>query len=604
MIVGYFNLLLYNSFQYTQFDLGVSYRTLYNFHVSYHFYNWPSPPIETPQTFSKFIYVPLSLSLYIYNSPFMLLFDQILLISIGGLAVFGISKAILKDTRISLLIELAYFLYPATYGFMTQGGNFMVFFEPLLLSGYYFYIKGRKFSSLVLFILASITNAFAPLILISILILPYLVRLLKLIKKTLFQKGIIIDISPSLIKKNILELSIFIIPIFIFILSLKLYGFNALYGSTRLGSPSTLTSSSSNSIVHRITENFSEKLNFFGEVFQPFLYLPLLTIYAIPILIYLLIAWYSNQFFYYDILVRQYPFLFAGIVFISLIFSLKKLKLNSKNLKKIVILIIISSLVSFATSSPFNVGNIQSGNIKYEITETPLEINLTKAFNLIPINSSVLIQNDIVQLMNRKYVYFPGYYENQVVQYAIFAPRGVDGLTSATPSFSSKLANQFANNNSYGLYVKIGNMEIYKLGYTGPLVLFSNEKISGISTLHVERKAKFTNLTYSESSIQLSPGFYNYSVEDKVNSSVNLTSRNISVNITMIGTNKYVANYTSKFRFVILTNNSIVIYGLLNVKNFDYYTLNFQVEFSNSNTNINYNFIPYYSINSVRDSNL
>lgn len=602
ILIGYFNILLYNSYQYTQFDLGVGYRTLYNFHVSYHLYNWPNPIIETPQTFSKLIYIPLSFTLYIYNSPLTLLFDQIILVAIGGTAVFYISKQLTGNLIFSMIIEIVYFLYPSTYGFMTQGGNLMVFFEPLLLTSYYFYIKNRNVMASVFIVLASITNPLAPLILVALFALPYLSKLLIFIKNLLRSHGkTAIHINLTIAKGQVWHLMFFIIPTLFFLMSIKLYGISTLFAASRLGNLSTTLSSSSGSIFHSITENFSTKLYFLNTVMEPLLYLPFLSIYSFPILVYFLLSWYSNQAIYYDILTRQYPYLFAGFLFISLIHVFRSLLHNPMAAKKIAIVLIVSSLVSFALLSPFSVGNFQSGNINNETTVTPLEKNLTNAFSLIPMNASVLVQNGIVQLDNRQQLYFPGYYDNELVQYAVFAPAYQGGLQTPNAGLYTSLGNTFANNLSYGLYVRLGNIEIYKLHFVGSPVMFSKETFNGMSSFYAKRSPSYTNLSFSTESTELSPGSYNITFSQKVSSNSTFTNMIVSGELSLLGSGgiSSISNYS--FSESLSYTNDLTFSGQIMIKNFDSYYIRLAITITRPS---NFTFIgtPDYTIVSALTS--
>ena len=162
LLLSYYNILMLESYNYTIFDLGLNYRTIFLFHTNYHLLEWPNPPLITPLTYSKLIYVPLSFTLYLSDSAGTLLIDQILLISVGGYSLFRIAGIKTGNNLTSIVAELIYFLYSATYGFMAQGGNFMVFFEGFFLLGYFLYLKKRPLSSFVAFIFASISNVFAP----------------------------------------------------------------------------------------------------------------------------------------------------------------------------------------------------------------------------------------------------------------------------------------------------------------------------------------------------------------------------------------------------------------------------------------------------------
>lgn len=572
IIIGYFNVLLYYSYQYTQFDLGITYRTLYNFHASYHFYSWPNPTLEEPETFSKLIYIPLSFTLYIYNSPLTLLFDQIIFIAIGGWTIFFISRQLTNNFKLSIIIEILYFVYPSTYGFMAQGGNLMVFFEPFLLISYYFYIKNNKVMTALFIVLASITNFLAPLIIVALLSLPYLSKFLSYIKNIIKLKGKrTFKTNLKFTKETPWQVSFFIIPLIFFLMSIKLYGLNNLLSDSRLGNLTTSTGSSGGNILLSISENFSSKLSFLNTAMEPLLYLPLLSIYSIPIFVYFLFSWYSNQPIYYDVLTRQYTYLFAAFLFISIIHVFKNFNLNKKIIKKIAVLIIISSFVTFALYSPFSVENFQSGNINKDITITPLERNLTNAFSLIPMNASVFVQNDVVQLDNRPNVYFPGYYNNQTVQYAVFIPFTHGMVQSSYSGFDPTIANKFANNASYGLYVRLGNVEIYKLHFVGSLEMFCEEQFNGTGNFYILSSKLNVNYSFETGYVELSPGCYNLTFEGKTSSNLNLTAKNATGKVSIMGSNGYVLNYNSTFSESFLAGNFVTFSGKIMIKNFDYY---------------------------------
>lgn len=581
IFVAWFNFLEYNSYAYTQFDLGVGYRTLFNFHASYHFYNWPNPIIETPETFSKLIYVPLSFTLYVYNSPLTLLFDQIIFIAAGGFAVFLISKKVFSDFWLSLILEVIYLLYPSTYGFMTQGGNFMVFFEPLLLIGYYFYVKNKYAIAATVIFLASMTNEFAPVLLVIFFLIPHISNFVASIKKHIKKNR---EISSSFHftfrKEQMWHIIFLIIPIFILSISIKLYGVGGLLASARINSLSTTTSSLGGSVFHTVTQNFFSKLSFLNIVLEPFLYLPVLSLYFIPILIYLTVAWYSNQPLYFSNLVSQYSYLYVGFVFISLIHFFKKTPFKTTAFRKLAILLIVTTLISFALYSPFNLSNLQSGNLSNETTITPLEKNLTTAFNLIPMNASVLVQNDIVQLDNRQQVFFPGYYNNEEVEYAVFAPAGINGIDNGYNGFSSVIGDSFANNASYGLYVRLGNVEIYKLHYVGAPVMFSKEMIEGESSFYAKNSTSFTNITLSTGFVFLSPGLYNLTFSNVVASNSTFYQKNISAKVALFGSDGYnsVRNYT--FSASLLSGNILTFSGRIEINNFDSYAISLGLKLS------------------------
>ena len=107
-----FNVLYYIAGNYAVFDLGVSYRTAYIFSHTFNLFQTANVTLGSAIPFTKLIFVPISLTLLIYNSPATLLVDQICVISLGGLALFWIAFYRLHDARIAIILEVAYFLYP------------------------------------------------------------------------------------------------------------------------------------------------------------------------------------------------------------------------------------------------------------------------------------------------------------------------------------------------------------------------------------------------------------------------------------------------------------------------------------------------------------
>jgi hypothetical protein len=197
---------------------------------------------------------------------------------------------------------------------------------------------------------------------------------------------------------------------------------------------------------------------------------------------------------------------------------------------------------------------------------------------MIPMNASVLVQNDIVQLDNRQQVFFPGYYNNEEVDYAVFAPAGVNGINNGYNGFSPSIGNSFANNYSYGLYVRLGNVEIYKLHYVGSPVMFSQEIFEGKSSFYSQNFSLYTNISFSTGFVFLSPGPYNLTFSSIIASNSNFCQKNISVEISLLGSDGYslVRNYT--FHTDIITGDVLTFSGRIQITNFDSYAINLGLE--------------------------
>ncbi|MEM0136600.1 MAG: DUF2079 domain-containing protein [Thermoplasmatales archaeon] len=532
MLVGYYNYLLVKSFDYTIFDLGLVYRLMFLFH-SYHLVIWYGTDIVfSPNPFSKLIFIPLSFFMYINNSIFMPLILQIVIISISGYAIFYIARIKLSNTTVAIILEVAYFLYPATYGFMANGANYMCYLESFILIGYLFYIKKQYIFAFIFFLFASIANLWGPLIVMVFIFFDVLSnsRVLDLLK---FNNKPRLQISRYII--NILEnnkrdiyllISILITDVVIFSIVIYLIGgIMAALASSRL---QLLANNPASGISSSILSNFltglgTVKLQFLNEVLSPFLYLPTFTLYIIPVIVYIVIIWFTNpnNSGAYEVLSQHYSYLFASFLIIGSIHFLKKIvegTSQKKIVERLLTLILVSSLISFALYSPFSLNNFQNGQISKSVNISQFDRDLSYGINLIPLNSSVFIQNDLPQLMNRYNVYMPGYYHNETVDYAVIIPFGFSPISDAYSGYSQYWANHFQTNSSYGLYENIDGAYIYKLNYVGdpvyfvPLTYFIAPGVNGLEPVN---SAKIQNDSIVASNITQSQilwdgGFTNY----------------------------------------------------------------------------------------------
>ena len=170
---------------------------------------------------------------------------------------------------------------------------------------------------------------------------------------------------------------------------------------------------------------------------------------------------------------------------------------------------------------------------------TEFDNELTHGLSLIPLNSSVFIQNDLPQLMNRENVYMPGYYNNQTVNYAVIIPFGFSPTSEAYGGYSAYWAHSFQNNLSYGVYEDIAGAIIYKWHYKGYPVYYvpSHKNImpgnNGITDYGkiINNNLVLSNITncyhktlWGGEYISLSPGTYNFTFEVETS---NTSSNNV-----------------------------------------------------------------------------
>jgi len=574
VFMSYYSILLYNAYNFGLLDLGVSYRLEYLFISTHSLVNWPIPHANvSAKPYTKLIYVPLSLTLLIYNSPVTLLVTQVGFIALGGYAIYRIFRKITNSTSLAILMQLVYFMYVPTYGYLAHGGNFMVYFEPLFLVSYMYYIEKKFTRSFIFIAFASIANSFAPII----LILFYLIQIIidkQILNKFLSKKeraesifSYILKGLTSRTKEKYFFIAIFLFGAIIFIMQGLIYTFPGLITAARVNISSSNISSSPSGLISIFGSMIDLKFQFLSQILFPFLAIPLITPFAIIIVPYLIISWYANAQSYYDPL-QQYPYLFAGILFVSVAYFFKSIK-NKKMIKKIVTIIFIFTLVEFLVFSPFNLEGLENGSFSSILHKNDIEKELDYGFSLIPINSTVFIYN-FPQLMDCKKIYTPYNYNNESVDYAVIDPIPFNKFTSAFLGFNSYWSNMFAHNSTYGIYESIQGIVIYKHYYDGtPVYYVPQVLINPINKTYVYNQT----LPYSQYSAgsgwwTLSPGVYNFSFAIKANSSKDLPSQVYIVN------NVYYSSIPTQY-FVYISSSQFKYYGGLYHINCTYYSQGF-----------------------------
>ena len=475
VLMAWYNFLMVESYNYTVFDLGLNYR-LMSLLIFNHLVLL-KPPLNIlypPHPLGKMAFVPLSVGLLIYNSVFTILLEQILVISAGGYALFRITNIKTGNTFASIILEVSYFLYPATYGFMAHGGNIQIFFPGFLLIGYLFFTEKRIIPSLLAFFLASITNFVAPFIVMAFLLFDWVANIeMKKVKPFRPVGSFFRSLFWMVCKQR--EGTFFYLFMFAFEILFGFFDFIYVGGTSGILNNSRLTGFNSTSLTGNLLEDMGTyKIPFFYQVFSPVMFLSLLTPYSVIVIVYFVLTFASNTGVYYMI-TQQFSSLFYSFVFIGTVHFFRN-RFTGVDIKKmansILVLVLVSSIFSFAIYSPFSVSNFQNGTIQEMGYVSQFDNELTAGLSLIPDNASVFIQNDIPQLMNREMVYMPGYYDNQTVDFAVIIPFGFSPLSKIYGGYDPYWGNMFQHNSSYGVYEYIQGAVIYKLYYSGHPVIY------------------------------------------------------------------------------------------------------------------------------------
>jgi uncharacterized membrane protein len=486
LLMSTYSAITYQNGYFTLFDLGLDYRLSLTFSHTLSLVPWSNGyQLLAPIPNAELFYVVVAATLWLHNSPVTLLIDQTAVISLGGYAVFQIARNWIGGTAIALAVEIAYFLYPSTYGYLAHGGNIEVYFEGLFLAGYMFYVWKRKIPFLALTILAAMTSAWAPVVLLAFYAL-----------ETVYRKGVLSALrqrlsaargSPERAQRAALPwrqvlggalrsqyalLGVVVASLGLLAFSVHSYPIPQLLSATRL----TGTSGGGGPLSTGINSPLiTDKFTYISNTLTPLLYTPLLSPYAVLILVYYaLLIVVTNNPTYYDTF-QQYPYIIVGILFIGTLDFFRRLKgvlKDVKFLKRVLVVVLVASVISFAILSPFGVGAWQSGEVSQSLTYTPVEQELNHMYSLVPRSASVFLQNDMPQLMNAAVIYAPEYYNNQTVDFAVINPLNFNSIAAQYSGYSEYWANHFANNSSYGIYAQVQTATVFKLGYSGPPVYF------------------------------------------------------------------------------------------------------------------------------------
>ena len=546
VLLSIYNFKLYTNNYYTLFDLGLGYRLSYFFSQTFSPVGWPFPHALVSATpFTKMFYMVTGLTMLVYDSPLTLLIDQTILIGLGSYAVFRIAEIKTGNFKVALTFQILYFLFPSTYGYMAQGGNYMVFLEGFLLLNYMFFLRKRWFFFFVTGMLGAITNSWAP----GIFFLLYLIEFTRgirgislshLPRKIAAGAGHYMNslrhnlnssgrfsrclawlraesvslgkfFSGRLNRNNLPVAIIAIVWIAIFAFEARIYTIGGLIIASRIGDVASVSSSSGSATVFSflINNETLPKIVYVAGQLIPLLFTPLLSLFVLPAVGYFLIVGATTNYVPYYNLFEQYPYLYSGFLFISSITAISRLP-RKKLLNTLLILMVLSSAISFSIFSPFSLSNVTSGKLGTQLGDSAAIANINHAYSLIPVHSSVFIQNDMPQLMNRDKVYIDGYYANQTVDYAVMNPLTLNNIMTAFGGFSLYWANHFAGNNSYGVYESMQGMIVYKLGYTGSPVYYVPYAASQPIGQPYSIGQRLTTEQLSSSSMLLSPG--NFSV--------------------------------------------------------------------------------------------
>jgi len=533
VLIGWFFLTLYNGYNFYVVDLGLNYHELFLFYHTHILAGWPYQVPRTPSN-GNLIYVILSPLVLFYNSPATFVVFESVWISIGSYFLFRIARYETGSVGWAFLLQFIYILFPSNYGMITNGPEFEIMLSTFLLISYYFFRRGNYYTSVLIALLGATTSFVSPVIIALLFAIEdfrsegysyrFFMRVLR--RKNKIQE----NLTPSY-KYSMLILVVGLIGVMILVLITTPVLSNLLnFYLNRSGT--TQVTASTGSFAYHFLSNFTMdgyvKLSYLYGTLSGFLFLPLISPYALLIIPFFIVIFYGNFLPYYNVL-SHYNFLFSAFLFLGFVYNIRKIRLDKSGMRKFMIVLILAMLLSFLLYSPFSVTNIQDGTLHSELNVTQVDNYLNTAFAGIPANASVFSQKAFPQLTNRMFFYMPGSYDNQTVDYAVITPLPVASLPLQDyVGFSSFWAQHFLQNSSYGIYESISSVTIFKLNYHSRPILFIPLVINYTIDSSLKPGISYQQRVFTGNYSYLPPGEYRLTYFIKINgSSSSLTSADI-----------------------------------------------------------------------------
>lgn len=155
------SILRYNNYYTGRFDLGNMAQTVWNtVHGNFFMLTNPNGTEEVSRLafHADFILILLSPLYFIWEDPRILLLAQTIILSFGGIFVYLISKHVLRNELISLVLAFCFFLNPAVNYTNLYDFHSVTLATTFLLGAFYFILK-KNYKLVILFLfLAGITK--------------------------------------------------------------------------------------------------------------------------------------------------------------------------------------------------------------------------------------------------------------------------------------------------------------------------------------------------------------------------------------------------------------------------------------------------------------
>ena len=432
--------LKYDNFYMGRFDLGNMAQTVWNTHHG-RIFTFTDPNgvdnLSRLAFHADFMLIFISPLYYLWEDPRILLLTQTLVIAFGGIFVYLISKEILNNKLISLVLSFSFYIYPAVNYVNLFDFHAVSFTITLFLAAFYFILKRKYSISLIFLFLAGITKEEVWVV------------------NAIF--GIYLTFQP---KQRNLGILVFLVSSLVFYFLIwqaipKALGGNhfALSFYRDFGDNPTQVIKTLILSPHKVLPIIleQERLDYIKKLFIPLGYMSFLSpqylIFALPDLAIDLLSKNKvlHQIYY------QYSSTIIPFVFISTMFSPKKMSkaipmITFKTLSFIILLTAVSSAYSFGPL-------LFAKKPQDQMFKKPLEKRweVDNFIRSIPTDSKVSATNNLgSKLSHREYIYE--------------IPNGIERSDYILFLLKSEVNQSIKSAQSY--YLKVKDSEDYKLVYS------------------------------------------------------------------------------------------------------------------------------------------
>lgn len=542
LIWTYIDILQYETFNLHIWDVGVNFFLPYQTSLG-HFHNsieFAVRPFQ-PQKLIYFLVVPVVL---FFPYPISIVIFQILLVAISGNFLFLTARKLLGNNIESIFITIAYLFNYSLFGVSFFPSHYADFFPVFFVISVYFQLVSKKVYFIIFLLLSAMSSSLAVITVMLYILLLTKNDLIELMK-TRSIRG-----AKQFLHDNWHYTFSALMAMTILLFSFYYYGSSSFLSYGHI--------SSERGIVSGVFQGFVSylplKVFYIALMLFPFgfvIYESKYSVLLFPYITLILISGFSN----YEYFLFQYSFLIGTILFLSFADGLKKTKTDarvsvpikrslslpvSKRLFIFLIIVLLLDLVIL----PFGPLNQYAGNQQvttpfwdYNIhaltTITPQDKYVDKLISLIPLSSSVLIQENMPQLTNRQLWYEAGMYNfTPLVQYVIADPFSYSfyftppNFVGPYPHSMEYLFNKLFESGNYGVYASLDGNILLKKGFSGEPILYSpygvfssfrnffNESGSGASrnaaflSVSNETNGRFAFSNFQNNFFLISPGKY------------------------------------------------------------------------------------------------